>query len=135
MDKGISNFSEEIYYEGKHFRKNNEIHIKRMFSTAFEKPKSLTARSLKKRWIKYLQGFEFFFMINSIVLLNVFYSVNLEKWPFTNILIYKFHLFYQKQLLLCTNCYFAPFFEATWLISQPPSCLNLLRFPFSAYFF
>ena len=48
MDKGISNFSEEIYYEGKHFRKNNEIHIKRMFLTAFEKPKSLTARSLKK---------------------------------------------------------------------------------------
>ena len=57
VDKGISNFSEEIYYEGKHFRKNNEIHIKRMFSTAFEKPKSLTARSLKEKWIKYLQGF------------------------------------------------------------------------------
>ena len=48
MDKGISDFSEEIYYEGKLFRKNNEIRIKRMFSIAFEKPKSLTARSLKE---------------------------------------------------------------------------------------
>ena len=52
MDKGISNFSEEIYYEGKYFRKNNEIHIKRMFSTAFEKPKPLTATSLKKKMDK-----------------------------------------------------------------------------------
>ena len=57
MDKGISNSSEGIYYEGKHFRKNNEIHIKRMFSTAFEKAKSLTAISLKEKWIKYLQDF------------------------------------------------------------------------------
>ena len=57
MNKGISNFSEEIYYEGKLFRKNNEIQIKRMFSTAFEKPKSLIARSLKEKWIKYLKGF------------------------------------------------------------------------------
>ena len=57
MDKGISNFSEEIYYGGKLFCKNNEIHIKRMFSTALEKPKSLTTRSLKEKWIKYLRGF------------------------------------------------------------------------------
>ena len=57
MDKGISNFSEVIYYEGKIFHKNNEIHIKRMFSTAFEKPKSLTAWSLKEKWVKYLKGF------------------------------------------------------------------------------
>ena len=56
MNKGIPNFSEEIYGE-KLFCKNNEIHIKRMFSTAFEKPKSLTARSLKEKWIKYLKGF------------------------------------------------------------------------------
>ena len=57
MDKGISNFSEEIYYGGKRFCKNSEIHIKRMFSTAFEKPKSLTARSLKEKWKKHLRGF------------------------------------------------------------------------------
>ena len=84
MDKGISNFSDEIYYERKLFCKNNEIQIKRMFSTAFEKPKS--ARSLKEKWIKYLKGFSIeliclFFMINSSVLLNVFYSVDLEIWP------------------------------------------------------
>ena len=48
MDKGISNFSEEIYYGGKRFCKNNDIHMKRMFSTAFEEPNSFTARSLKK---------------------------------------------------------------------------------------
>ena len=52
MDKGILNFSEEIYYGGERFCKNNEIHIKKMFSTAFEKPKSLTVRSLKEKWIK-----------------------------------------------------------------------------------
>ena len=57
MDKGISNLSEEIYYEGKHFRKNSKIHIKRMFPTAFEITKSLRARSLKEKWTKYLQGF------------------------------------------------------------------------------
>ena len=29
-----------------------------MFSTALEKPKSLTGRSLKEKWIKYLKGFK-----------------------------------------------------------------------------
>ena len=57
MDKDISNFSKEVYYEGKPFRINNEIHIKRMFSTASGKPKSLRARSLKEKWMKYLKGF------------------------------------------------------------------------------
>ena len=57
MDKGISNFSEEIYYEGKLFRKNNEIQMNRMVSTTLEKPKSFTARSLQEKWTKYLTGF------------------------------------------------------------------------------
>ena len=39
----------QIYYGRKLFRKNNEIQIEGMFSTAFEKPKSLTARSLKEK--------------------------------------------------------------------------------------
>ena len=40
----------EIYYEL--FRKNNEIQMKRMFSTSSEKPKSVTARSLQKKICK-----------------------------------------------------------------------------------
>ena len=42
-------FLKEFIMREKFFHKNNEIHIKRMFSTAFEKPKSLTARSLKEK--------------------------------------------------------------------------------------
>ena len=36
MDKGISNFPEEIYFEGKRFRKKNGIQIKRMFSISLK---------------------------------------------------------------------------------------------------
>ena len=51
-------------------------------------------------------------MINSIVLLlNVFYSVDLEKWPFTNILIYKFRLFYQKQFCYAPIAILHPFLK------------------------
>ena len=86
-DKGISNFSEEIYYEGKLFRKNNEIQMNRMVSTTFEEPKSLTARSLQEKMDKVPYRFLIeliclFFIIDSTVLLNVFYLVNLEIWPF-----------------------------------------------------
>ena len=87
MDKGISNFSEEIYYEGKLFRKNNEIQMNRMVSTTFEEPKSLTARSLLEKMDKVPYRFLIeliclFFITDSTVLLNVFYLVNLEIWPF-----------------------------------------------------
>ena len=45
MDQDFSKFSEEIYYEEKPFHENKEIQIKRMFSTSFQKPKSVTVRS------------------------------------------------------------------------------------------
>ena len=74
-----------------------------------------------------------FFMINSIVLLNVFYNVNLEIWPFTSILNYTFHLFLPKAVVAMHQLLFYTFFEATWLMSHTSSCLNLLRFPLSKW--
>ena len=74
MDQDFSKFSEEIYYEEKPFHKNKEIQIKRIFSTSFQKPKSVTVRS----WQEKLSWFAFFSMINSTLLINVFYSFNLE---------------------------------------------------------
>lgn len=56
MDQDFSKFSEEIYYEEKPFHKNKEIQIKRMFSTSFQKPKSVTVRSWQEKWIKYVKG-------------------------------------------------------------------------------
>ena len=90
MDQDFSKFSEEIYYEEKPFHKNKEIQIKRMFSTSFQKPKSVDL---------------LFSMINSTLLLNVFYRFNLEIWPF-------------YEVFIKSDCCYAPivilhFFEAT----------------------
>ena len=74
-----------------------------------------------------------FFMINSSVLLNVFYIVNLEIWAF-----YEYFNLQVSSVFIKSNCCYAPivilqFFEATWLMSQPSSCLNFWRFPLSKW--
>ena len=74
-----------------------------------------------------------FFMINSSVLLNVFYIVNLEIWAF-----YKYFNLQVSSVFINSNCCYTPivilhFFEATWLMSQPSSCLNFWRFPLSKW--
>ena len=55
--KAFQIFLKKFYYEGKLFRKNNEIQMNRMVSTTLEKPKSFTARSLQEKWTKYVTGF------------------------------------------------------------------------------
>ena len=136
MYKGISNFSEEIYCEL--FRKNNEIQMKRMFSTSSEKPKSLTARSLQKKICKVsyrvlIEVACFFFTIDCLLLLKIFYRVNLEIQPFYKFLIYKFHLFLSKAIVAIHKLLFYSSFEATWLMSQPSTCLNISRLPLSKW--
>ena len=74
-----------------------------------------------------------FLMINSSVLLNVFYIVNLEIWAFS-----EYFNLQVSSVFIKSNCCYAPivllhFFEATWLMSHPSSCLNFWRFPLSKW--
>ena len=74
-----------------------------------------------------------FFMINNSVLLNVFYIANIEIWAF-----YEYFNLQVSSVFIKSNSCYAPivilhFFEATWLMSQPSSCLNLWRFPLSKW--
>ena len=81
MDKDFSTFSDEIYYKRNPFAKNNKIQIKKMFSTSFEKLKSLTARSLQENGWNTLNAFNWVdlsflrdwqYSVTKCSLLNVF---------------------------------------------------------------
>ena len=81
MDKDFSTFSDEIFYKRNPFAKNNKIQIKRMFSTSFEKLKSLTARSLEENGWNTLNAFnwadlsllrDWQYSVTKCSLLNVF---------------------------------------------------------------
>ena len=75
----------------------------------------------------------FFFTIDCLLLLKIFYRVNLEIRPFYKFLIYKFHLFLSKAIVAIHKLLFYSSFEATWLMSQPSTCLNISRLPLSKW--
>ena len=75
-----------------------------------------------------------FFMIDSSVLVNVFCSVNLKIGHFTNILIYKFHLFLSKAIAAIHHLLFHTFFWSSLThVSDLKLLKSLLRLPFSKW--
>ena len=69
-----------------------------------------------------------YYLMYFTVLLNVFYSVNFEIWPF-----YEYFNLQVSSFFINSNCCYASivilcFFWSSLTLSQPSSCLNLLRF-------